>query len=237
MLQLQDLTSYGVVRAINEMSEEERNTFHHIVVPDLEKLGSRKVVVREEILSMFRILMDEGIKDVSTGKIVLHLKEPMTLGILMCTTPEDLGDKRSVFRTLSFQSRVLPFSYDYSAKLRVGILDFVEKEEHAVAEKFFFKREEKVNVELPELYSKALTPYAIKLSRTLERFSRKSPIKDTEEKDRLIGIRPKENLMSFLKSIALYDGRTTVQRKDFVKFRSLYRYMNYNFRDIDCTGR
>jgi len=218
------------------MSEDERNTFHHIVVPDLEKLGARKVVVKEEILSMFRILMDEGIQDVSTGKIVLHLKEPMALGILMATTVEDLGDKRSIFRTLSFQSRVLPFSYDYSTKLRVGILYFVEKEEHAIAQKSFFKREEKVNVELPEQYSKALTPYAVKLSRTLEKFSRKSPMEDTKEKDRLIGIRPKENLMTFLKSIALYHGRTRVQRKDFAEFRSLYRYMNYEFRDIDRKG-
>lgn len=232
VMQLQDLTSYGIVRTINEMSEEERRNFHHIVVPDLEKLGSRKVSVREEILSMFRIVMDEGLRDFSTGKLVLHLPEPVVLGLVMCTTPEDIGDRRSIYRTLSFQSRLLPFSYDYGDTLKANILDFIETEEHVVQECFVFQRREKIKVNLPDRYARALTPYAVLLSRKLEKFSRKSPLQKAVERNRLLGIRPKENMMGLLKAVALYHGRQMVKEADFEEFQRLYRHMNYEMREI-----
>jgi len=55
------------------------------------------------------------------------------------------------------------------------------------------------------------------------------------EEKRLLGIRTKENLMAFLKSIALYKGSRTVQHEDIEEFRRLYRWMNYSFRDIDSA--
>ena len=39
----------------------------------------------------------------------------------------------------------------------------------------------------------------------------------------------KENLMTLLKSIALYNGRTRVNKEDFNEFRRLWRYINFNF--------
>jgi len=233
VMTLQDLTAYGIGRVVREMSEKDRKIFHHIIVPDLEKIGSRNRVVREELLAMFRIVMDEGLQDVSTGRQKLHLEEPVVLGILMCTTPEDIGDRRSVFRTLSFQSRIIPFTYDYSDNLKIRILDYLDEEEHTVKEKWVFKREEKAKVTLPKQYAEKLNPYAIMLARRLERFSRKSPIKTTNERDRLIGIRPKENLMTLLKSIALYHGSTVVKKEHFEEFKRLYRWMNYKFKEID----
>jgi hypothetical protein len=177
--------------------------------------------------------MDEGLKDFATGRLVIHLKEPARLGILMCTTPDDLGDRRSVFRTLSFQSRVIPFTYDFSDNLKAKIMEFVETEDHAVRQKFFFNREEKTKVTLPPKYAKALNVYALLLARRLDEFSRKSPC-DMRKENRLIGIRVKENLMTFLKAIALYHGRTTVKKEDFQEFRKLYRYMNYKGKNIDA---
>lgn len=79
-----------------------------------------------------------------------------------------------------------------------------------------------------------MNPYALQLARRLERFSRKSPITTTEERGgRLIGIRAKENLMTLLKAIALYHGRTTVKKEDFLEFSKLYDFMNYKFRELD----
>lgn len=232
VINLQDMTSYGVDRQIQEMSGREVDIFHHIIIADLEKISARNRVVRNELLAKFRILMDEGLQDVSTGRDRLHLDKPLQLGIIMATTPDDLGDKRSVFRSLSFQSRLIPFTYDFSDQLKFRILDFIESEEHNERQKFTFKRKKKAKVTLPRKYAKKLTPYAITLARELENFSRKSPIKKTEEM-RLLGIRCKENLMTFLKSIALYKGRKVVQKEDFEEFQGLYRWMNYQFNDID----
>jgi hypothetical protein len=72
---------------------------------------------------------------------------------------------------LSFQSRVIPFTYDFSDALKAKILDFVETEDHAVKQKFFFNREEKTKVTLSPKYAKALNIYAILLSKRLEAFS------------------------------------------------------------------
>lgn len=232
VMELQDMTSYGIDRQIQEMSGKDLDIFHHLIIPDLEKIGSRNRVVRNELLAKFRILMEEGLQNVSTGRDWLHLDKPLQLGIIMCTTPDDLGDKRSVFRSLSFQSRLVPFTYDFSDQLKLRILDFIESEEHNEKQKFTLKRRKKAKVTLPRKYAKKLTPYAITLARELENFSRKSPIKKAEEM-RLLGIRCKENLMTFLKSIALYKGRKIVQKKDFEEFQGLYRWMNYQFNDID----
>jgi len=232
VMTLQDLTWYGLNRAIIDMSPNDREIFHHLVIPDLEKIGSRNRAVRDELLSGLRIVMDEGVQDISTGRMKIHLDKPIVLGILMCTTPEDIGDRRSVFRTLSFQSRLIPFTYDFGRNLKVKVLEFIESEEHTVKEQFFFKREEKVEVTLPPHFSKHLKIYSVYLAKQLERFSRKSPIKETNERDRLLGIRAKENLMAFLKSIALYHGSTTVQQEHFDEFARLYEYMNYKFNEI-----
>ena len=228
---LQDLTAYGLATEIRKMSEKDREIFHHIIIPDLERLKARSRNVREELLSTFRIVMDEGLQSVSTAYIKLDLDNPVRLGILMCTTPDDLGDKRSVFRTLSFQSRVLPFTYDFNDALKLKILEFVETEEHIIQERHYFKREEKSTVVLPKHYARALNSYAKLLSRRLERFSKTSSMRKTEAQ-RLVGVRPKENLMTLLKAIALYHGCTTVRKEHFKELQELYNFMNYDFRKI-----
>ena len=39
--------------------------------------------------------------------------------------------------------------------------------------------------------------------------------------------------MTLLKAIALYHGRTTVKKEDFLEFSKLYDFMNYKFRELD----
>jgi hypothetical protein len=232
VIELQDATSYGFDRQIQAMSGRDLDDVHHIVIPDLEKIASRNRVVRNELLSKLRILTEEGIQNVSTGRDWLHLDKPFRVGVIMCTTPDDLGDKRSVFRSLSMQSRLFPWTYDFSLQLKLRILDYIDSEEHIIRQKYTFKRKKKVKVVLPKKHSRQLNPYAITLARELENFSRKSPI-ETADEMRLLGIRCKENLMTFLKSIALYHGRKTVRKKDFEEFTGLYRWMNYKFNEID----
>jgi hypothetical protein len=228
---IQDTTSYGIDRYILSLTEEERSMFHHIVIPDLEKIGSRNRSVRDELLSKMRILMEEGLQRVCTGRDNLELKKPIVLGFLMCTTPEDIGDKRSVFRSLSFQSRCIPFTYEISDKLKEKILDFIEQEAHIEKQKTKFSRKEKAEVNLPTKYAEQLTEPAMTLARELERFSKKDPI--SKMQGSLIGIRIKENFMTLLKAIALYHGCKTVEKKHYLEFMRLFHWINYNFNAID----
>jgi hypothetical protein len=228
---MQDATSFGIDQFILKLNDDERKLFHHIVIPDLEKIGARNRSVREELLSKQRILMDEGLQRVCTARDTLELKKPIKLGFLMCTTPEDIGDKRSVFRSLSWQSRCIPFTFEISDDLKVQILDFIEEEEHYKLQRKDFKRNKKVTVILDRRYAKKLTRPAILLARELERFSRRDPI--SKMNGSLIGIRAKENFMTLLKSIALYHGRRIVEKSDYLEFMRLFHWMNYDFNKID----
>jgi hypothetical protein len=50
VLTLQDMTSYSIDRQIQELSGKELKYFHHLMIPDLEKIGSRNRVVRNKLL-------------------------------------------------------------------------------------------------------------------------------------------------------------------------------------------
>jgi hypothetical protein len=191
--------------------------------------------VREQILAFMRGSNQEGMQIYRTFNIKLQLEAPKQLGFLMCTTPNDLGDKRSVFRSQSFLNRVIPFSYNYSYGFRAEVMDFIQKEEHNENNQYILTREDKDTVRLPEHYAKRLDIYSELLARQTDRIASKVRWSgDTKVPDSdLIGIRAKEMFMSFLKAIALYHGRKDVIKEDFEEFRRLFKYMNYDFQKIE----
>jgi hypothetical protein len=150
---------------------------------------------------------------------------------------DDLSDKRSVFRSLSWQSRIIPFTYEISDKLKAKILEFIESEKHNKLTDKEFKRTEKVDVKLPNRIAKKLNGPTKILAEELEKFSKSNRTDITTESKkyerRLIGIRVKENLMTLLKAIALYHGCTTVKDEHYLEFMRLFHYMNYKYNIID----
>jgi hypothetical protein len=232
VIQIDKSTAWGLADILQRLTKKEIEIYHHFVALDLENYASMSRVVREQFLAFVRQTTQEGIKRYHTARIDLHLDERKSFGFLMCTTPEDLGDKRSVFRSLSFLSRPLPFTYKYGQNLRAKILEFIAEEDHNAPERYVIKRREKATVKLPKKYSDRLTPLALKLSSRIEDAA-SHPKTVFEGSNKLCGIRAKENLMTFLKAIALYHGRTSVIRKDFNELKRLYHFMNFRFRNID----
>jgi hypothetical protein len=230
---IQDLTSFGIDRYLTELNTEDKDILHHIVIPDLEKIASRNRFVREELLAKMRILMEEGLKEICTGKDRIHFATPIKIAFLMCTTPSDLGDKRSVYRSLSFQSRCIPFTFDVSDHLKDEILRFVQKENHITNNKKIFERRKKCKVSLPEIIAEKLDDPAKKLAREIEKFSKKDYI--SKKDGNLIGVRIKENFMTLLKAIALYHKCMTVEEKHYQELMEIYRWMNFSFNKIDET--
>jgi hypothetical protein len=234
---IQDMTSFGIDRYLLELTENELAMIHHIVIPDLEKLKTRSRSVREELMAKMRIAMDEGILEVCTGTDRVSFRKPIQIGFVMCTTPDDLGDKRSVFRSLSWQSRIIPFTYEISEKLKARILNFIENENHNQRQKKLFKRKEKVDVKLPRQLAKKLDKPAKILAMKLDKFSKNditsNTTENTKHRQRLIGIRVKENFMTLLKAIALYHDYRTVKYEHYLEFMQLFCYMNYQYNIID----
>jgi hypothetical protein len=232
VIQIDKGTAWGLADIIQNMSKKELEIYHHFVILDLENYASMGVEVKEQFLGFVRQSSQEGIKRYRTHKMDLNLEKRKAFGFLLCTTPDDLGDRRSVFRSLSFLSRPIPFTYKYSDNMRRKILDFIAEEEHNKDNRHILKREDKAEVKLPKKYSDKLNTFALVLSHRIEREAThpKTVYKGSNE---LCGIRAKENLMAFLKAIALYNGRDIVIREDFDELVRLYRLMNFKFNEID----
>lgn len=235
VMQIDKSTAYGLADILNSLTKRELEIYHHFVILDLENYASAMRSVKEQFLAFVRQTTQEGIKRYPTARIDLNLEERKSFGFIMCTTPEDLGDKRSVFRSLSFLSRPLPFTYQYSDKLREKILDFIVEEEHNAPERYVLKKEERKIIKLPRKYSNRLSALALFLAGRIEKVAR-HPKTVFGGSNKLCGIRAKENLMTFLKAIALYQGRSIVVREDFDELLRLYHFMNFNFKQIDTDG-
>jgi hypothetical protein len=232
-IEVQDLSSWGILHMLMRMPAKEREMFHHVIVPDLEKLASRSKRLREELLSTIRILAEEGFERSLVRTQMFEFGKRTTVGFILCTTPEDIGDRRSAFRSYSFLSRFIPFTYDFSEGLKIDILRFVEDEENMAKSSITFKREEKTCVLCPDRFKEMLNPYVDSIAREIDKFSKTSGISSLKEKERKFGIRLKENLITYLKSIALYDGYEQVRRIHFEAFKRIFPFMNFKFNNID----
>lgn len=231
--EVQDLSSWGILRMLRRMSPKEREIFHHLIVPDLEKLASRSKRLKEELLSTIRILSEEGMLKSLVRTQTFKFPKRVYVAFILCTTPEDIGDRRSAFRSYSFLSRFIPFTYDYSEKLKINILKFVEKEDNLAKNKIYLKREEKAFVFCPAPYKRELDPYVQVIADEIDRFSRQASIPALRNKRRKFGVRLKENLITYLKSLALYDGYTSVRKHHLEEFTELFEFMNFQFNNID----
>ena len=227
VLLMNDLTGYGLWEELKWIKEDEGveglSRLHHLIIPDLERIRTRSKSTREELLSDLRILMQEGLTKKHTGRMRVTFNPPVRMGIIMCTTPDDLGDKRSVLRSLSFLSRVIPFTYDYGSRLKVNVMEFIQEEESLRKDRETISGEQ-LYVKLPSYVASRLSTPAIFMAKKTEKFSRKGD---------LIGIRYKEQFQTYLKSIAYSNGHRAVTEDDYEEFRELYGFMNYKFKEIE----
>lgn len=227
VLLMNDATGYGVWEELKnikrEQGEEGLRKLHHLTIPDLERISARSKSTRKELLSDLRILMQEGLTRKHTARMNVTFNPPVRIGLIMCTTPDDLGDRRSVLRSLSFLSRVIPFTYDYGSRLKVNIMKFLQEEEALRKDRETISGEQTF-IKLPSYIASELSAPAIFLAKKTERFARKGD---------LIGIRYKEQLQAYVKSIAYSIGHKDVTDSDHEEFFELYKHMNYKFKELE----
>lgn len=239
-----DFTAWGLEAELGKLGPIERNLFHHIVIPDLERISARSRTVRRELLATLQIAMQEGLSRVRTHETDLNLDPPMRLGVIMCTTPRDIQDGRSVFKRLSFLSRLIPFSFEFSPAQKVAILKFIEEREHLSRERMDMIDVGKTDVSIPKSMVKQIDFYAKLMSINIENFSRTKwvktdagwRLKKTEGPRELVGTRAKEELLCYLKSIALNNRRSVVADEDFEEFETLFRHFNFDMNELEFVS-
>jgi hypothetical protein len=228
-IEVQELSAYGILREFKNMPPRERQHFHHIIIPDLEKIASKSRRFKLELLSAIRVISEEGYLRSWVKGMHFEFDKRLNVGFILCTTPEDIAHHSDIYKSSSFLSRFIPFTYDFSSDLKAEILNFVEQEDRLTEDKTYLKREEGVDVRLPSYYTGVLTPYAKALACAVNEFAKKPDL----DSDRVFGVRFKENLMTYLKAIALYDGCYRVRQQHFDEFRELFHFMNFRFNNID----
>jgi len=228
---MNDLTAYGLAEIIEKMSETERTLFHHLTIPDLERIRARSRSVRAELIATLQIAMQEGLTRVRTHFVKLECNPPVRIGVIICTTPDDLFDRRSVFRRVSFLSRLIPFSYDFSDERKAQILEYVKKEDHLKEESFDIEFRSKADVLLPVPIKNKLVPYAKMMASKIERFASRE-----ETGGRLIGTRAVEQLICYLKAVAISNDRPIVTGEDFNEFGRLFSFFNFDMNNLNYEG-
>lgn len=235
-----DVTAWGIQAELAKLGHIERNLFHHLIIPDMERISARGRTVRRELVSTLQILMQEGLTRIRTHETDLKLDPPMQLGVIMCTTPDDMKEAR-LFRRLSFLSRLIPFSYEFAGVQRSAIMEFIENEDHLKRERMDITDIGKSKVTIPQALIKRVRFYSSLMTLNIEdysnlkweRVSGKWQRKKVFGPRKLIGIRSKEEVLCYLKAIALDNRRNVVTEEDFEEFEMLFRHFNFDMNELE----
>jgi len=227
-----DITSYGLSRRLTKLFNENKlKQYHHLLIPDLEKVSSRSRPVKNELRSTLQTLMWDGIQTVDTYNIHLDFPYRLKMGVIACVTP-DVFAGRSAFRRLGFLSRLIPFSFDYDDNTIDEILKFIgtldEDKLRLQIIKIF--RKKKIQIIISQHYLDLLEEKSRTLARIIDDFC--TFFKDDANESRLIGSRAKRLLTCYLKSICLTNNRTIVNNDDWREFELMFRYFNFDMKEL-----
>jgi len=211
-------TAYGFLRDyLPQIQSRQKRT---IIIPDLVQLTmGLNPNLYQQFIVLFNALVEEGIRNVSTGNISITLSEDIRVNLISALPKKELEDKRKLrkWQNIGFMSRMLPVSFSYDLLTIAEIFEYLYRDE--------FKKEEKIQLKLPKEdievtisvdLAKELTPYAIQLARVTKTY----------------GFRHQRQLQTLCKARALLNGRTEVIREDVERIRFLAHWINLDFNEV-----
>lgn len=211
-----DCTAYGIMRDV--LPKIENGSVHHIMIPDLLNPLSRKESTVKTFITFMNALIEEGVAEISTyaSQGVIR-KTELRCGLLTAITRDKLEDKRHEWSRMGFLSRALPFSYSYSHQQVREIMEYI------ISEKYH--EEKKIKLKLP----KAMKDVA--LSRNFARMIMPEVYKFADA-THTYGFRMQKQLQVLLKSIALANGRSKCNKRDFKELMFLMQWINLKYNSL-----
>jgi len=218
VLYLTDCTAFGITRdyLLKIVSGEIRT----IMIPDLTTPLSKQTKTRAGLVAFLNNLIEEGIKNMSTGVVSYSKDNDAIANVITSVTDQSFRDARHGWNKLGFLSRFIIITYSYSSSSVNAIMN--EYSEHGVDKKGKEKQckiklpRKSVDIDLPKEIADRLDPYA----------------RDIGRKYDLYGFRAKINYRSLLKCLAYRNGRRVVTDADFDEFLELVDFMNFDYRPI-----
>ena len=204
-----DFTPYGLTKCLPEIRMK---NIKHIIIYDLVEPMSRSRSIVGNLIGFLNSLIEEGVFKISTGFI--EIKEPLQLGLITCTTPTEIKDKRRDWLGIGFISRLLPISYNIS---KTDVIQILEDMADKNIREFITENQNLKEIEIEgdkEIFLK-LIPYSQNMS-----FDNSMPFRKLNQ------------LQVLLMSNALIEGRKKVNEKDFEWFKEVVKYLNYEMNNL-----
>jgi hypothetical protein len=215
ILALSDVTPYGLAKLLPEIKAK---NVKHIIIFDLVEPMSRNRQIVNSLIGFLNSLIEEGIFRISTGFI--EIKEPIKLGLITATTKKELFDKRRGWLGIGFISRMLPISYSFTEVDVIQILEDLANQNIKDISYESLKLKEKNIKENPEI-NKLLIPYAQTIDSTIAKGD-----------DKPMPFRRLNQLKVLLMANALLNNRTEVTNEDFEWFKSVAKWINFEFNPV-----
>jgi len=213
LIYITDCTAYGLAHDV--LGQIKAGDTKHILIPDLIVPLSKSVKTRMSLVAFLNSLIEEGIAKITS--YVTSWDKEVSCGLVTAVTDEALKDGRHEWAKMGFLSRMILFSYSYPISTVYKIFKSLTTDETAGDETVAlrFPRRPK-NVMLPRHIAEQLQPISMTIGESM----------------RLYGFRFFLNSKTFLKSLALMDRRTVVNKKDLDEFLKLSNYFNWRYNPV-----
>jgi len=158
---------------------------------------------------------------ISTYSNQIEGKVEVKGGLITAIPSGPFLDKRRRWSQIGFMSRALPISFDYNITTRIQILESIEKQDHLKEKLENLKIPKKAkNIDLPFDMAKKLEPYALSLATAHSQYQR------------LYGFRYQRQLQTLAKSIAVLEGKDSVDDDCISELGRLANFINLNFSKV-----
>jgi hypothetical protein len=193
----------------------------HVVIPDFLTCISRKQDTVRSFISFLSALIEDGVVNINTYATHIEGTIMAKAGIITAITPDAFKDRRHRWGRIGFLSRALPVSYDYKKRTQEEIFGFIQNQKYlkGIVEKLDLPQKPK-KILLPTPLAQEIEPYA------------KSLAKDQSDIQRLYGFRYQMQLQTFVKAIALLEGKEKVDRECIAEMERLLEFINVEFNKI-----
>lgn len=220
-LYLTDATAYGIISASNNLEDFATGRLTHLVIPDLITPLSRKRDVVNQLIAFLNNLIEDGCVEINTYMVSIRRKVHVRAGLITAVPRQIFFDRRRRWEAMGFLSRALVVSFEYSPTTIIEIFKYIKQQRHLHEnfEKFNFS-EKPLEVALNPDIADSIEPYTHLLAANMAKYQK------------LYGFRLQKQLQTFIKAIALLQGKKEVDHDCLDEFKNLFPYLNLNFEKI-----
>jgi len=191
--------------------EIESKRIRHIVLQDLNVLGTHKSWVSERIFAFLSCLMEEGITTLADPSGTFDWRGLPKIGLLAAITPTQYYDRRARWSRMGFITRFLSVHFTYTEDT-VSVVHTIIKQGHTLPEAVCEPLpEDEVEVHLPEKTAILILEAAVKVSNLYGTY----------------GFRFHKQFQAIVKGLALSRGRTEVTADDAAELISWLKFFNH----------